>query len=433
MKMKKRVLFTVLLICSFFGMLSLPAQDKELLDALVAKGILSADEARDVSKNMGVVVSAKTTEAEVLSFGGLMQLQYEWVATRNLSGNGAPQSAPDTNSFIARRVEITAEAKLGGGWLAHLTTEFANNMSNTTPILDAYVKKTLDYDYLKGSLELGYRKIYFGHETLSSSKKLLTVDRSMVSNYWGDGNNGRRLGFGGRYTGAYWQGQSDLIEGLGYGVSVTNSYNNNPVGQSRPSFDGASTTPNFWTNVKYAKKIEGGSFELGMGFGYGDGANNVERGRYNGSVYAFSPYLLFTYENFTMWTDFYLSGVEYGAKFAADDYRYSKPMGANFCAQYLFDIDSWGKLGIAFRYAWLDTDNRGLSASDSQRHANNVSGDSLYNAAQTVYIGLNWLIKDHSLKFQLGYEWSQLNGSPFSSSAHLLEGNCVRAQVQVLF
>lgn len=427
----KKILFAILI--SFCAMV-LHAQDKAVLDALVAKGVLSADEAMDISKNMGgVVVSTKTTEAEILRFGGLMQLQYEWIDTRMLSGNGAPLSAPHVNSFIARRIEITAEATLGAGWLAHLTTEFANNMTTATPILDAFVKKTVDYDYLKGNLELGFRKIYFGYETWSSSKTLLTVDRSIVSNYWGDGNNGRRLGFGGRYTGAYWQGQCNFIEGLTYGVSVTNSYNNNPIGQYRSSYEGSSSTPNIWTNVKYAKKFEGGSFEFGMGFGYGDGANNVETGRYNGSMYGFSPYLLFSYENFSMWTDFYLSGVEYGAKYAADDYRYAKPMGANFCAQYLFDLESWGKLGVVFRYAWLDTDNRGLTASDSQRHSKNVSGDSLYNAAQTVYIGLNWLVINHSLKFQLGYEWSQLNGSPFSGNAHLLEGNCVRAQVQVLF
>lgn len=107
------------------------------------------------------------------------------------------------------------------------------------------------------------------------------------------------------------------------------------------------------------------------------------------------------------------------------------PMGVNIAAEYKFDIGEFGKLAPAVRYSWIDTDGRGIKMSDGVRNAN---ASTTYNAGQSVYVGLNWYIMGNDLKFQIGYEWAQLNGS--ANNRHLAQhsdANAVRAQMQVLF
>ena len=84
------------------------------------------------------------------------------------------------------------------------------------------------------------------------------------------------------------------------------------------------------------------------------------------------------------------------------------------------------------RWSWIDTDGRGIKMSDGIRNAN---ANSTYNAGQSVYVGVNWYIVGNDLKFQMGYEWAQLNGvkDGAASVAQHSEANAVRAQIQVLF
>ncbi|MFR6034530.1 MAG: hypothetical protein ACLUKN_15980 [Bacilli bacterium] len=49
----------------------------------------------------------------------------------------------------------------------------------------------------------------------------------------------------------------DCIDGLGYGVSITNSYNNNPT-----SMEGADNALMYAANVSYSTKIDNFSIKV---------------------------------------------------------------------------------------------------------------------------------------------------------------------------
>ncbi len=409
------------------------ASEKALLDSLVSKGVITREEATAMAKSMVEnTVSVKRPDTKEIKIRGYMQFMYEWTSGGMESG---PQtSAEDTSRFFARRIRLIFEAKVGGGWSAQTALEFNQSSPDLDLLIDAYIQKTFDSKYLPGTVQLGYRKSYFGHENVMSSSSLYCAERSMVSSYWTGSKNSRRLGFGGRYVGGYWLGDADhILKGLKYGLAVTNSYNTNPIGSSLASRENGGDVPNVWADVSWSGNFGEVHAETGIAFGYGDEANRIASENIDGSIWGINPKLKIRWRSLTLFSEFFMSGVEYGAKRLNGTYAYSTPMGVSAVAEYLFDIGEWGKIGPVVRYGWLDTDNRGVVASDASRNANSAKGDTAYNAAQTVYGGVNWYLKGNDLKIQVGYEWSQLNGTPFESRSHLFNGHSVRVQFQVVF
>ena len=166
-----------------------------------------------------------------------------------------------------------------------------------------------------------------------------------------------------------------------------------------------------------------------MNFAYTNGMNVAgTAGTSHQAVYGVNPYVALSAFGLDIWSDFLLAQVENGKNGYTQD---AMPMGVNIAAEYKFDIGEFGKLAPAVRYSWIDTDGRGIKMSDGVRNAN---ASTTYNAGQSVYVGLNWYIMGNDLKFQIGYEWAQLNGS--ANNRHLAQhsdANAVRAQMQVLF
>jgi hypothetical protein len=400
----------------------LNAQDKQTLDLLVSKGIISQAEASAVSKN-SVVITPKEKTTKSIKLIGRVQTQYENInVDETLNGNETSLTAK--NDFIMRRMFLGMDASLGSGWSAQVIADFGRASDGYLEY--AYISKKMDYDFLKGRADFGYRKIVFAVEEYMSASKLLTIERSLATRYFTEGNNGRRLGFGGRHTGAYWQGKIPQIEGLEYGVSVTNSYNNNPV--SMPT--GADNSLMYAANVSYSKKIDGVSLQAGVNFAYTNGMNVAgTSGVKHSQVMGVNPYLKMSYLGFSLWSDFLYAEVDDGKMGFTER---ASPMGVNVAAEYKFDIGEFGQLGPAMRWSWIDTDGRGIKMSDGIRNAN---ANSTYNAGQSVYVGVNWYIVGNDLKFQMGYEWAQLNGvkDGAASVAQHSEANAVRAQIQVLF
>ena len=140
-----------------------------------------------------------------------------------------------------------------------------------------------------------------------------------------------------------------------------------------------------------------------------------------------NPYITFAWSGLTVQSDFLLASVQDGGM---GNTQNATPMGVNVSAEYKFDIGELGQIAPVIRYSWLDTDGRGIKMGDAVRRS--TSGKT-YNAGQSVYIGANWYIIGDSLKFQLGYEWAQLNDNTARTVAHHSEANAVRAQIQVLF
>ncbi len=400
------------------------AQDKATLDLLVSKGVITKEEASKLSKG-NVKIVAKDKNVKGIKITGRVQTQYENI---NVEGFGAAGTshAVSKNDFIMRRLFLGAEANLGSGWSGTVVADFGRSGDDKNYLENAYITKAIDWELLHGKLDIGYKKVNFGFEENTSASKLLSVERSLATRYWTEGNNGRRLGFGARHTGIFWNGKIDEIEGLEYGAAVTSPYNDNPT--EIPS--SADNTLAYWANVAYSGSIEEDiSFKIGVNFGYSPDTTSTNVS--GGSVWGLNPYVTANLYGFNIWGEFLISGIENGDITRTED---ATPMGVNVGIEYRFDIGEWGKIGPTVRYSWLDTDGRGVSVSDGIRNANNAPGYSSFYAAQSVYAGVNWYIMDDSVKFQLGYEWAQFNGTPSNKSAsNFAESNTVRAQMQILF
>lgn len=414
---------TLALIAAILGISSAVSygQDKATLDLLVSKGVITRQEADAVSKK-SVMVSPKEKTTKSVKLIGRVQTQYENITTDETVG-GVKNELGTKSDFLMRRIFLGMNADLGSGWSATVIADFCRSDANYLEY--AYITKKYDGEFLSGTADIGYKKIKFNLEEYTSASKLLSIERSLASRYFSEGNNGRRLGLGGRHTGLYWEGETP-VDGLQYGLSITNSYSNNP--SSIP--DGARDGLLYAANVSYSGKIaDAVSFQAGVNAAYTNDTNVAgTAGEHGGYIIGLNPYVKLSAYGFSLWSEFLMANMEDAKNNYTQD---ATPMGVNVGIEYKFDIGEFGAIAPTVRYSWIDTDGRGIKVSDGVR---NAYADTSFDRGQSIYAGLNWYINGNALKFQIGYEYAKLEGSPTDSSAvQSAVANAVRAQMQVLF
>lgn len=410
-------LTSILLAATFAVSPLLHAQDKATLDLLVAKGVITRAEADGVSKK-AVQVSAKEKTTKSIKISGRLQMQYENINVDETIA-GVERSLVSQNNFLMRRIFLGMNADLGAGWSTEIVTDF---MSDKTNYIDkATVTKKVDWDYLQGKLAFGFQKINFGLEENTSSSKLVTIERSLATRYFTEPASSTTMGIGARHVGVFWSGKIPQVNGLEYSLSLTNSYNNN----AGKALNNANDLM-YAAGVSYKTNIDKAAIKVGSNFVYTNGLDVNNGGKHRDAV-GVNPYITFAWSGLSVQSDFLLASVQDGGM---GNTQNSTPMGVNVSAEYRFDIGELGQIAPVVRYSWLDTDGRGIKMGDAVRRSN--SGQT-YNAGQSVYIGANWYVIGDSLKFQVGYEWAQLNDNIAQTVAQHSEANAVRAQIQVLF
>ena len=118
-----------------------------------------------------------------LSVGMRMQIQYANLATEV---NGAAFNPVYTDHAFLRRMYLTLKAGVGGNWGATMTYDFAGGSYD-----DAIIEWKPTHDL---SFNFGLRKVNVGYEERGSSGNLKSIERSGVTRYFVEANNGRRLG-----------------------------------------------------------------------------------------------------------------------------------------------------------------------------------------------------------------------------------------------
>jgi hypothetical protein len=410
------------------------AGDKEVLDLLVKKGVITAEErakaiqeskAKDISTNLDEVF-AKEEAVKRLTISGRVQVQYEGMSysdsgtrtrtvTTNTSTNGgAPvvtttgtgvtnydQEADSTNDFILRRMYLGAKADIGEGFSGELVWNFADGSNG-----GEFDKAVFTSESAYGKFDIGYQKVMWGQEENTSSGAMAVVERSLVTRYWAEGNNGRRLGFGARHTGIHYSDRA-LFGGHGeadvrYGFSVVRADQN----------------ANFSSNVN-------GANDLGL-YGFASVAIkpinltvgvNVAENKHAGattdattidddSIKGFNPYLRWESGDLSLIaeyidTDVTKSGVT------------RNPTGYNITGL----LKASEKLEFVARYAALDTDGRGVSAGDGLRNIGTTGTHNLnYNEADSIYLGVNYYFNKNNAKIQVGYEIASLTDALSTST-----------------
>src|SRR5688572_7128798 len=412
-----------LCLSALFAAASSSAQDNgALIDALIRKGILTNQEAEEIRAELvrerkaePVHVSAGSKSTERLSVGMRMQIQY---AVLDTDVSGAAFGPAATDHAFLRRMYLTLKAGLGGNWSAVFTYDFAGGGYDDA-IIEWKPVPELSFDF-------GLRKVNVGYEERASSGNIKAIERSSITRYFVESNNGRRLGATSYRIGAFLDGSKQLTptHHFVYGVAITNPERSETFSDAAASGSNTNNKLAFWANVGLTSKLASkGSWAVGAGAGHlpdqgGFGTMNLGRG-FDLNVY--SVYTDVTAGRFGLMAEYLTATVENGAADDAD----AIPKGI-FVQPSLFLTDT---IEAVVRYAWLDSDHRGVAMSDVIRSAPN--GGTM-NTFIEWYAGANWYLRGNDLKFQLGAVYGRtrdtLNGGPAEATTA-----GVRSQMQMQF
>ena len=396
-------------------------ESKALIDALVKKGILTSDDAKqliaEVSKTEAATEVSTSNDKilKKLTLSGRFQVQYDGLST---SIDGVSANPASTEHFLLRRIYIGAKAEFADGWSGNLNYDFANSSFDA-----AFIQwKQSDQLVIDG----GFRKAPIGlEEWVTSSGNLRAIERSPATRYFVESNNGRRLGAGSYRTGLYASGSDS---GFTYTLAVTNPERDefsSLNGNSDPGVQGSGTAStnkmSVWGNLGYGSKFQGGSYKAGVSAGFlpDQGGPGATIGQGNG-ITVYNAYGVVTIGGLDVEAEYFSADDNHGVSAT----RNAKPAG--YWIQPAYRVGQWEAV---VRYSNVDSDGRGVNISDGTRSA--PSGGTMDKMSEW-YLGGNWYIMGNDVKLQLGYIHSESKDTVTGAAAKA-KADGVRSQMQVNF
>lgn len=382
------------------------AQDsKALLDALIAKGILTADEAKAISaeaKKTAPVFAQPGKVVSKISLGARVQVQYAGISTDIDNTANDPAS---TNHFFLRRIYLVTKANLGPDWSMNITYDPSEQLFDAAMI--TYKKD----DY---SVDVGLRKAPLGYEELTSSGSLKAIERTGVTRYFVEPNNGRRLGASGYRVGVFASGQSGNFV---YSAAITNPER---VDSSTSNGNAGNNQQAYWVNGGFKGKHKDGSYNFGAAAGWlpNQGGKTVGTG-YDLTIY--SIYGDVSMGDFQLVGEYLTADVERGASATQDANPYGYWLQASYKVNKQFEAVA--------RFSHLDSDGRGVNISDGVRSA--PSGGT-HDKLTEYFVGGNWYIMGNDLKFQAGYVYGESKDTVTGGTAGATASG-VRSMMQLNF
>lgn len=414
----KKSKWVALLAGALLTVTPLVAQDSgALLEALVRKGILTDQEAENIRADLvrdasvpPAVGTAGSNYATRLRVGGRLQVQYAGLST-DIEDFADPAS---TSHLFVRRVYLTARTDFGPDWNAIISYDLAAGTFD-----NAWIQWRKD----TWTVDVGLRKVNLGYEERISSSALKSIERSGMTRYFVEENNGRRLGAGSRRIGVFADGRSGKFF---YGAAITNPERAVTFSNSAGTGNAGNNQFAYWANGGYNGTFEGGTFVVGGGVGFlpdqGGKASASPFGVGTGNdISIFSVYSDFTVGRVGLVAEYMSADVERGASATMD----AKPWG--FFVQPSFSLTD--KFELVARYSYVDSDGRGVNLSDGVRSS--PSGGT-HDKLTEVFLGGNWYIKQNDLKLQAGYVYGKSEDTVAGADASA-ETNGFRSQLQINF
>jgi phosphate-selective porin len=407
------------------------ADNQALINALIKKGVLSDAEAKEITAQVAKDEGATDVETsgdkyiQKIVLSGRFQTQYVGLGT---SIDGNPVNPVSTEHFLIRRIYVGVSAFFGDGFSGVVNYDLAN-----TSFDKAFIEWKQSPLFV---VQAGLNKAPFGYEELTSSGNLRAIERSPITRYFDEPNNGRRLGASSYRTGLFVTGAQD---GFFYTVALTNPERNEYSGDATDTAvlinaqGGVGTTGTSVTNkfayygtVGYGGTFGEGAMKGSYKFGYETGFLPDQGG---------PAATLGQGQNITLngaFADFTLAGFNLEGEYetAKDDSGIAinhdaNPDGYWVQGAYKF-TPQWE--GVV-RYSYVDSDGRGVALSDGIRSA--PSGGTM-NTMNEWYVGGNWYIKGNDVKLQAGFIHGESNDTVKGAPAKA-ETDGVRSQVQVNF
>jgi hypothetical protein len=315
-----------------------------------------------------------------------MRMQFQYASLDTDIKNATVGPVATDHAFI-RRMYLTLKAGVGGDWGATMTYDLAGGSYD-----DAIIewKPTPDL-----SFNFGLRKVNVAAEERGSSGDIRAIERSSVTRYFVESNNGRRLGAASYRIGAFLDGKREFNQtyGIVYSAAVTAPERNETFTGASATGDNTNNRPALWGNVGLTGRLNAGSWIAGIGAGHlpdqgGFGTTNFGRG-FDLNIY--SVYTNVTAGRFGFMGEYLTADVERGFNATTD----SSPKGFYLQPSFLLTET----IELVARYASLDSDRRGVTLSDVIRSA--PAGGTM-NKSEEWYFGGNYYLRGNDLKLQLG-------------------------------
>ena len=400
-------LAALILVASLPGAAPDPAATarRDLLDLLERKGLITAEEAAGLATPApSAVIGPGNKAITKLTLGGRIQAQFA-----ALSGEDDSAADPSArNHFLLRRVYLSAKAELGPDWRLNLTYNFANSLFDVAAIQWARPDLTVD---------AGYRMVNFGREQRTSSGALKAIERSAVTRYFVESNNGTRLGAGSYRVGVFADGKTDHAF---WGAAVTNP--EQPVSSADAAGTGSGVTnqPALWLDGGLRLAPRGAALRVGAAAGW----LPDQGGRTPGSgddLLVGSAHAELVAGPLSVLAEVFVSHHPGGAADGSD----TRALGAYLQPAWRFGP----RLEGVARIGYLDTDGRGVRMADAIPGSPTLPAtDRLWDA----YLGGTWYLRGDDLKFQAGLVCARGEDTP-AGTATTSGTFGVRSQVQMNF
>lgn len=399
----------------------LAAQDsKALIDALIKKGILTAEEAKQISadlskqNNNADVSTSRGSNLSRLIVSGRVQYQF---ASLDTDISGTSNDPANVNHAFLRRVRVGFRANLAEGWATFINYDFASNNFDA-----AYVEKIFNP---KLTLQAGFKKAPIGYEEyFVSSGALKAIERSTVNRYFVESNNGRRLGAGKYRQGVWLLGKEG---GWTWELAVTNP---EATGVSPTDTTGTGNASNngfaYWGNLGYGGSFDNknGSYKVGASYGFLPDQGGKTLGTGN-DLAVWSIYADVNHGPMSFVGEYFGSDNERGASATED----AKSNGYWLMASY-----RTGDFEPVVRYSFTDSDGRGIQLGDGIRSA--ASGGT-HDTLSEWFIGANWYLLGtaarHDVKLQAGYLFGESKDVPLTGASAKANVEGFRSMLQVNF
>jgi phosphate-selective porin len=419
--------FITLFAASLGTTLALAQSNDALINALIKKGVLTADEAAQITKdlakaNSATDVTSVSKNLTKLSLTGRFQVEYVGLGTSIV---GAPKP-PSTQHFFLRRIYIGVNAQFANGLAGIINYDLANT---------SFDKAVIEWKQSDQFVfDVGFSKAPFGYEELISSGNLRSIERSVITRYIDEPNNGRRLGASSYRTGLFVSGVKD---GFFYNLAMTNPERNEYSGDGATNAitvnglggvatSGGATTNSFayYGTVGYGGKFSGGTYKVGVESGFlpdqgGPGAT-IGNGK---DIRLSGVYADITAGKLNLMGEWEQAKVDAGSAAVAG--ANATPTG--YWIQPSYKVTPGWEAVV--RYSYIDSDHRGVALSDGIRSA--PSGGTM-NTLNEWYFGANWYVKGNDYKFSIGYIHGESNTKVTGAPAKATTDG-VRSLVQVNF
>jgi phosphate-selective porin len=404
------------------------AQDSAaLLDLLVKKGIVNDQEAEDLradlaKSNMAALASTSMTpNLSKLVISG--RIQYQFV-NLNTDIAGTPADPAYVNHAFLRRIRLGFKANFGNDWSSFINYDLGSNNFDA-----AYIEKIFNPIW---SFQAGFKKAPIGYEEyFISSGAQKAIERSTVTRYFVESNNGRRLGAGKYRQGVWVLGK--IPSGLSWEFAVTNPEATGLVAGDTTGTGGAGNNGfAFWGNVGYSRPFaeNQGLFKWGASYGFLPDQGGEVAGAGTGPVAGndlavWSTYADLRYRQFSLLGEYFGSDNERGVSATRDSHSHGYWVMASYRT---------GAFEPVVRYSYVDSDGRGVQLGDGIRSA--ASGGT-HDKLSEWFFGVNWYLlgneAKHEVKLQAGYLLGESKDVPITGAKAKATAEGFRTQLQVNF